>query len=336
MTANGRFNKVAVLGGGAWGTALASMSARAGLDTSLWCRSQGQAKAIARSRENASYLPGFKLPRELSVTADMSVVADADMIILATPAQSTRELGAAISSAARPGVPVLLAAKGLERGTDLMLSDVLAQAAPGLLPMVLSGPSFAADVVADLPTAVTLAAADMDVARSIAGAISRPSFRIYLSDDLPGVQVGGSVKNVIAIAAGICAGKNLGASALAALTTRSFAELRRLAAVLGAKPDTLFGLSGLGDLILTCSSMQSRNYSLGYELGSGRSLDDILSSRKAVSEGVYTASVVDDLADRHGIDMPVCSAVANIVSRGADVDQEIHRLLMRPLKAETD
>jgi glycerol-3-phosphate dehydrogenase (NAD(P)+) len=336
MSTTTLISRAVVAGGGAWGTALASVCARAGLETTLWCRSADQAVAITSSRENALYLPGYKLPEGLAVTADEAVFADAEMVVLATPAQSTRQMLALMSPHLAKRVPVIIAAKGFERETDLMLSDVVKQAAPALVPLVLSGPSFAADVVADLPTAVTLAGEDVTLAHSLAGAMSRRSFRIYVSDDLNGVQTGGAVKNVIAIAAGICSGKQLGASALAALTTRSFAELRRLAEVLGAEPDTLFGLSGLGDLILTCSSTQSRNFSLGVELGHGKPLADILASRRSVSEGVYTASVVEDLARKHGIEMPVCQAVANIVNAGADVDNEIHKLLSRPLKAEQD
>lgn len=336
MNGGRRFSSVVVAGGGAWGTALASVCAGAGLATTLWCRSAVQARDIARLGENETYLPGHKLPAALEVSSSLGVVAGADMIILATPAQSTREIGAAIAAHARAGTPVLIAAKGLERGSDMMLGDVLGEAAPGLVPLVLSGPSFASDVVSGLPTAITLAGPDHRLTAAVAGAISRPAFRIYVSDDLTGVQIGGAVKNVLAIAAGICAGKQLGASAHAALVTRSFAELRRLAAALGAKPDTLFGLSGLGDLMLTCSSMQSRNFSLGFELGQGRGLDEILSSRRSVSEGVHTAGVVSGLAERCGIDMPVCEAVADIVTRNADVDEQITKLLSRPLKAETD
>lgn len=336
MSKTTEISRVVVAGGGAWGTALASVCARAGLETTLWCRSADQAAAIAASRENALYLPGYKLPEGLAVTADETAFSDADTVVLATPAQSTRQMLTLMSPHLVQGVPMIIAAKGFERETDLMLSDVVKEAAPALVPLVLSGPSFAADVVADLPTAVTLAGEDVNVAHALASAMSRRSFRIYVSDDLKGVQTGGAVKNVIAIAAGICSGKQLGASALAALTTRSFAELRRLADVLGAKPDTLFGLSGLGDLILTCSSAQSRNFSLGVELGHGKPLKHILASRRSVSEGVYTASVVEDLARKHGIEMPVCQAVANIVNAGADVDNEIHKLLSRPLKAERD
>jgi len=336
MSGGQGFSRVLVAGGGAWGTALAAVCARVGLETTLWCRSQAQARSMAELHENTSYLPGYMLPAALRITADLGEAAMADMIILATPAQSTREMAGLLAAHARAGVPVLIAAKGLERGTDMMLSDVLDEAAPGLVPMVLSGPSFAADVVADLPTAVTLAGRDRELTAAVAQAISKQAFRVYVSGDLTGVQTGGAVKNVVAIAAGICSGKQLGASALAALVTRSFAELRRLAAVLGASQDTLFGLSGLGDLMLTCSSMQSRNFSLGFELGHGRPLDEILSSRKAVSEGVYTAGVVARLAERHKIEMPVSQAVANIVTGDADVDQEILKLLSRPLKAETD
>lgn len=336
MTGVRDFSNVVVAGGGAWGTALAAVCTRAGLDTTLWCRSGVQARDMVQVGENVSYLPGYKLPDGLKVSADLAAAAKAGIIILAAPAQSTRVMARQLAEYAQEGVPVVIAAKGLERDSDLMLSQVLAEAAPGLVPLVLSGPSFASDVVAGLPTAVTLAGEDGALTRTVARAISKQAFRVYVSDDLTGVQVGGAVKNVLAIAAGICSGKQLGASALAALVTRSFAELRRFAAALGAKPDTLFGLSGLGDLMLTCSSMQSRNFSLGSELGHGRALDEILSSRKTVSEGVHTAGVVARLAVQHGIEMPVCEAVANIVTGNANVDEEISKLLSRPLKAETD
>ena len=331
-----QFNSMVVAGGGAWGTALAALSVRAGLSTTLWCRSAGQAAQMREAGENVAYLPGYRLPDMLAIDSDTGVFATADAIILATPAQSTREMAGLIASCCRDGLPLILAAKGLERGSDKLLSDVVAEAAPGVMPMVLSGPSFAVDVVAEKPTAVTLAGRDEAVTRAIAEALGGSTLRIYQSDDLIGVQVGGAVKNVIAIAAGICAGKELGASALAALTTRSFAELRRLAAKLGAHPDTMFGLSGLGDLILTCSSPQSRNFSLGIELGRGVPLADILSARRAVSEGVHTASVVAGLAQQHDIDMPVCEAVCRIVTGAADVDGEIHRLLARPPRLESE
>ncbi|MEM7633098.1 MAG: NAD(P)H-dependent glycerol-3-phosphate dehydrogenase [Pseudomonadota bacterium] len=334
MTA-ARFSTACVIGAGAWGTALATMCVRAGLHTTLWCRSADLAEAITAERENTKYLPGYRLPEDLQVTSNLSEIAGKDLLILATPAQATRGVVSGLSEHINKPVPLIITAKGLERDSNKFLTDV-ARESSDLQPLVLSGPSFAADVVAGLPTAITLAGHDAEQASAIAQALSTRSFRIYVSGDVKGVQIGGAVKNVLAIAVGICAGKSLGASAQAALLARSFAELRRLAAALGAQPETLFGLSGLGDLVLTCSSTQSRNFSLGVELGKGVDLETILASRTAVSEGVHTAGVVRTVAALHHIEMPVCEAVARIVSDGANVDDEITQLMSRPLRAEHD
>lgn len=334
MTAS-KFASACVIGAGAWGTALATMCVRAGLETTLWCRSADLASAIAADRENNRYLPGYKLPDDLQVTADFSDVAGSDLLILATPAQATRQVVTALTGHVDRQVPLIITAKGLERDSNMFLTDVAGECCD-LQPLVLSGPSFAADVVAGLPTAITLASADTRQASGIAHALSNRSFRIYVSGDVKGVQIGGAVKNVLAIAVGICAGRGLGASAQAALLARSFAELRRFADALGAQPETLFGLSGLGDLVLTCSSSQSRNFSLGLELGEGADLETVLASRTAVSEGVHTAGVVRALAAAHDVEMPVCEAVARIVGDGADVDDEITQLMLRPLRAEHD
>ncbi len=330
-----QFSTAWVIGAGAWGTALATMCVRAGLQTTLWCRSAGLADAIAADRENKAYLPGHQLPEELRVTADLSGVAGSELLILATPAQATREVMAVLSRHISEPVPLIVTAKGLERDSNKFLTDVVREGS-GLQPFVLSGPSFAADVVAGLPTAITLAGEDAPQTSAIAHALSTRSFRIYVSSDMKGVQIGGAVKNVLAIAIGICAGKGLGASAQAALLARSFAELRRLAEALGAQSETLFGLSGLGDLVLTSSSTQSRNFSLGVELGKGVDLQTILASRTAVSEGVHTAGVVGAIAAANTIEMPVCDAVARIVSGNANVDDEIKQLMSRPLRAEHD
>ena len=214
------------------------------------------------------------------------------------------------------------------------MTDIIAATCPRAEPLVLSGPSFAGDVVRGLPTAVTLAARSIDIAEPVARALSSPTFRPYLSDDLIGVQVGGAVKNVLAIACGIVAGRRLGDSARAALIARAFAELSRIGRVLGARPETLGGLSGLGDLVLTSSSVQSRNYQLGAALGEGRSLADILGTQRGTSEGAYTASVVVDLARRHGIEVPIVTAVNNILAGRLDIDAAIGGLLQRPLKSE--
>ena len=331
----GKVSTACVIGAGAWGTALATMCVRAGLQTTLWCRSADLAAAIAADRENKKYLPGHHLPDDLQITADPSRVAGSDLLILATPAQATRGVLATLSEHINKPMPLIITAKGLERDSNKFLTDVV-QESSNLQPFVLSGPSFAADVVAGLPTAITLAGGNAQQTSAIAHALSTRSFRIYVSGDMKGVQIGGAVKNVLAIAVGICAGKGLGASAQAALLARSFAELRRLAEALGAQSETLFGLSGLGDLVLTCSSTQSRNFSLGVELGKGVDLETILASRTAVSEGVHTAGVVRAIAAAHNIEMPVCEAVARIVTSNANVDDEITQLMSRPLRAEHD
>jgi glycerol-3-phosphate dehydrogenase (NAD(P)+) len=331
----GKVSTACVIGAGAWGTALATMCVRAGLQTTLWCRSADLAEAIAADRENKKHLPGHHLPDDLQVTPDLSSVVGSDLLILATPAQATRGVLAMLSEHINKPVPLIITAKGLERDSNKFLTDVV-QESSDLQPFVLSGPSFAADVVAGLPTAITLAGGNAEQTSAIAHALSTRSFRIYVSGDMKGVQIGGAVKNVLAIAVGICAGKGLGASAQAALLARSFAELRRLAEALGAQSETLFGLSGLGDLVLTCSSTQSRNFSLGVELGKGVDLETILASRTAVSEGVHTAGVVCAIAAAHDIEMPVCEAVARIVTSKANVDDEITQLMSRPLRAEHD
>jgi len=326
-------SSAAVIGAGAWGTALATMCVRAGLQTTLWCRSAELRASIDSDRENAKYLPGHRLPDELHVTSDLPKAARCELLVLATPAQATREISTKLARHVEDPRPLIIAAKGLERDSNKFLTEVVKECS-NLQPLVLSGPSFAADVVAGLPTAITLAGRDGKLSSQIAHALSTRSFRIYVSGDVRGVQIGGAVKNVLAIAVGICAGKGLGASAQAALLARSFAELRRLAGVLGAQAETLFGLSGLGDLVLTCSSTQSRNFSLGHELGQGKDLKTILASRRAVSEGVHTAGVVRAIATSHNIEMPVCEAVARIVTDSANVDDEIIQLLSRPLRAE--
>ena len=330
----GRWRSAGVVGAGSWGTALAAVMVRAGLATTLWARSPDMAAAIERDRENRAYLPGVRLPDGLAVTGDMSRLAAADLLLLATPAQAMGSVLSNLRDIAK-GTPGIICAKGIERGSDCFMSEVLQEACPVLEPYVLSGPSFAVDVVAGLPTAVTLAGRDAAAARDLAAAMSLDTFRIYASNDIRGVELGGAVKNVLAIACGISDGKALGDSARAALTTRGFAELARLGLALGAQRETLTGLSGLGDLILTCSSPKSRNFSLGLALGCGEALGAILAGRRGVSEGVHTASVVNAIAARHGVDMPIAAAVQAIVEERSSPDAEIARLLSRPVKFET-
>ena len=333
-TALRTFARIGVIGGGAWGTALAQTLRLAGRDVTLWARDAAVVADIANSRENRVYLPGVPLDAALEATTELARVASADLVLLVTPAQVTAAMARALKPHLRAGVPVVICAKGIEQATGRRLSAVLAAELPGTPLAVLSGPGFAGDVVRGLPTAVTLACADGALGAALASTIGYRNFRIYWTDDVAGVELGGSVKNVLAIAAGIADGKKLGASAHAALVTRGFAELRRFGAALGAKPATLQGLSGLGDLLLTCGSAQSRNMSLGRGLGEGRTLAEILGGRRSVSEGVATAVAVVTLAKSHGLEMPIAEAVHAICTGATTVDAAMAALLARPFRAE--
>ena len=289
---------------------------------------------IAAHRTNTLFLPGVTLDPDLRATADLNEVAQCDVVLMVAPAQHVRTAGAALAPSVAAGKPVVICAKGLEQSTGNLLAEVLAETLPHATLAVLSGPSFAADVVRGLPTALTLACADEALGMRLAETLSSRPFRIYRSTDMTGVQLGGAIKNVLAIAAGIVEGKQLGASAHAALVARGFAELRRFGEALGARSDTLMGLSGLGDLLLTCGSPQSRNMSLGRALGQGQELGSILASRRSVAEGVYTAAAVVKVAEEKGIDMPISQAVHAIVEGRQSVDAAIDALLSRPLRAE--
>ena len=328
--------RIGVIGAGAWGTALAQVAAAGspGAEITLWMRDAAGAREINRTRRNEAKLPGVLLSRQIRASSEPSDLSGCAFVLVATPAQAVRQVLGLLASHLAQGVLLVMTAKGLERGTAAFMTDVMAQVCPSTELLVLSGPSFAADVVRGLPTAVTLAARTVAIADPVATALSGPNFRPYLSDDLIGVQVGGAVKNVLAIACGIVAGRNLGESARAALIARAFAELSRLGRVLGARPETLAGLSGLGDLVLTCSSAQSRNYQLGKALGQGRALGEILGAQQGTSEGAYTASVVVDLARKHAIEVPIISAVNEILEGRSAIEAAIGGLLQRPLKSE--
>lgn len=332
------FKHIGVIGGGAWGTALAQVCARAGGKSrrvTLWAREAEVVEAVNQRHENIAFLPGIALDPAIRATDALGDLATADALLMVTPAQHMRAVCAGLAPALKPGTPVLLCAKGVEQGTHKLLTEVLAEALPNAVPAVLSGPSFAAEVARGLPTAVTLACADEELAMSLMNAIGIPTFRPYYSPDLVGAEIGGAVKNVLAIACGIVEGKKLGASARAALTTRGFAEMTRLGLALGARAETLAGLSGLGDLVLTCNSPQSRNMSLGLALGQGKALADILGARNAVTEGVHSATAVVALAATLGVEMPISEAIASIVTGKANVDEAIAALLTRPFKSET-
>jgi len=326
------FQQISVIGGGSWGMALASAARRAGRDVTLWARNRQAAEDLDRTRQSPR-LPGATLDEEIRITADLRRAAQCDALLLVVPAQALRDVTADLAALLAPNTPVVACAKGIERGTRKFMTEVIAEAAPDVSAAILSGPSFASDVVLGLPTAVTLAARDETTASALAHALGSATFRPYHSTDLRGVEIGGAAKNVLAIACGIVSGRGLGASASAALTTRGFAELMRFGRALGAKPETLTGLSGLGDLILTCSTPQSRNFSLGLALGQGLSPLDAI-AKSGLAEGIYTASVLNDMAREHDVDMPIVAAVADIVEGQASVDDVIGRLLTRPFRAE--
>ena len=322
------FKTVAVIGAGAWGTALAGVAARAGRDVVLYARRSATAAEIAATRANPK-LPGAKLEASVKVTDDIAAAAAADIVLIATPAQNLREAVAALAPHLAATKPVIACAKGIERGTHKFMTEVIAEAAPNAIPAILSGPSFAGDVARGLPTAVTLAAKDEMLARALVQALGSSTFRPYHTTDVRGVEIGGAAKNVLAIAAGIVVGRKLGASAQAALTTRGFSELTRLGRACGARSETMAGLSGLGDLILTCSSLQSRNFALGIALGRGEE-----PPRGKLAEGEFTAPVLIELAAARHVDMPVSNAVAAILSGAMTIDAAIESLLTRPFKAE--
>jgi glycerol-3-phosphate dehydrogenase (NAD(P)+) len=322
------FNSVAVIGAGAWGTALAGVAARAGRDVILFARNAESAAVIAATRQNPK-LSGAALDASVAVTSDIALAARADIIVIATPAQNLREAVTALAPHLAKATPVIASAKGIERGTHKFMTEVIAETAPDAIPAILSGPSFADDVARGFPTAVTLAAKDEALARALVQVLGSATFRPYHTTDVRGVEIGGAAKNVLAIAAGIVAGRKLGASAQAALTTRGFSELVRLGRACGARGETMAGLSGLGDLILTCSSPQSRNLALGIALGRGEK-----PAREKLAEGEFTAPVLVELAASQNVDMPVSQAVAAILSGAATIDAAIEGLLARPFKAE--
>ena len=334
MTSAHPIASAGVIGAGAWGTALARVCAAAGLPVTLWAREAEVVAQITADRENRLFLPGVKLDPQIAVTGDMAALKGCDMVLAVAPAQHLRPLLAAFAPHRRADLPVVLCAKGVESPSLKLMTEV-ARESLGEAPLaVLSGPSFAAEVAKGLPTAVTLACPDEVLGRALIEAIAGPTFRPYLSDDMIGAEIGGSVKNVLAIGCGIVEGRGLGRSAHAALITRGFAELTRLAVALGGRAETVAGLCGLGDLVLTCSSPQSRNYSVGLALGAGETLEEALAGKVSVAEGVASAPAVHGLAARLGVETPICSAVAAILAGEIGVDAAIEGLLSRPLKKE--
>src|ERR1700694_1172068 len=327
-TAMPSYKSVAVIGAGAWGTALAGVAARAGRDVVLYARSSEHAAQIAATRVNPK-LSGGRLDASIGVTDDIALAAGADIILIATPAQNLRQAVIALAPHLAKATPVIACAKGIERGTHKFMTEVIAETAADAIPAILSGPSFAEDVARGLPTAVTLAARDEALASALVRALGSATFRPYHTTDVRGVEIGGAAKNVLAIAAGIVAGRKLGPSAQAALTTRGFSELVRLGCACGARSETMAGLSGLGDLILTCSSPQSRNFALRIALGRGEP-----PPRDKLAAGEFTAPVLVELAASQNVDMPGYNAVAGILGGAMTIDKAIESLLNRPFKAE--
>ena len=326
--------RIGIIGAGSWGTALAAAAQRAGRETLLWARNGALAADINQHDENKPYLPGIALHPAIRATGDLAEAAGCDAILMVVPAQHSRAVAAQLRPHLAAGCPVVTCSKGVEQSTLKLMTEVLAETLPDSPVAVLSGPTFAAEVARGLPSAVTLAAEDSLLGEALVTALGSKTFRPYLSSDLVGAEIGGAVKNVLAIACGIVAGRKLGDNARAALVTRGLAEIMRLGAAKGGRRETLMGLSGLGDLTLTCSALQSRNYSLGAALGEGRSLAEIMGERRTVAEGVHSAAGVTQLAAELGVEMPIAAAVDAVLNRGAAIDQTIQDLLARPFKVE--
>jgi glycerol-3-phosphate dehydrogenase (NAD(P)+) len=333
---NDQIQHVGILGGGAWGTALAQSARRAGRDVTLWAYEFETVSELNSHHTNRVYLPGVSIDTAIKATAKAKDLAGTDVLLLVAPSQFVRMVAQEIAPHFSAGKPVVICTKGFEEDTGNLMTEVVRSVLPKAELAVLSGPSFASEVARNLPTALTLACENRELGAALTSALAHRTFRLYWTDDVIAAQAGGAVKNVLAIAAGIVDGRHFGASAHAAVTTRGFAELVRLGIKLGGRFETLTGLSGLGDLILTCSSAQSRNMSLGQALGQGKSLASILGARKSITEGVHSAGAVVALAKKLGVEMPICEAINNVLKGDLSVDEAIEALLARPLRAETD
>lgn len=323
--------RIAVVGGGAWGTALAQIAAKGGRETLLWARESEAVETINARHENSLFLPGVALDPSIRATTELGDIANCDAWLVVTPAQHMRSV---LEQATKCDKPMVLCAKGIEERSGELLHQVAAETCTGARIAVLSGPTFAHEVASGLPTAVTLAAEDLSLAEQLRDRLAQPTFRIYLSDDVAGAEIGGAVKNVLAIACGVVEGRGLGQNARAALIARGFAEMTRFGLACGARAETLTGLSGLGDLVLTCSSTSSRNYSLGKGIGEGRPAPELMADRRTVAEGAFTAPVLARLARERNIDMPIVEAVARLLE-GASVDSVLEALLSRPPRSES-
>ncbi|HEX8365421.1 MAG TPA: NAD(P)H-dependent glycerol-3-phosphate dehydrogenase [Allosphingosinicella sp.] len=323
--------RIGVVGGGAWGTALAQVAASGGEEVLLWAREPEVAESVNGSHENGLFLPGVRLAPSLRATNDIDALGPYEALLVVTPAQHTRSVLGSLKAA---GKPLVLCSKGIEDSTGQLMHEVAREVQPACSLAVLSGPTFAHEVAAGLPAAVTLAAEDRKIGEALVARLARPFFRPYLSDDVAGAEVGGAVKNVLAIACGVVEGRGLGLNARAALISRGFAEMTRFGLAKGARPETLAGLAGLGDLVLTCSSTNSRNFSLGKGIGEGRSAAELLADRRTVAEGAFTAPVLNRAAKALGVDMPIVAAVCALLAGEASVEDVVGRLLARPLRPE--
>jgi len=337
-----KINSIAIIGGGAWGTALATVARRAGRDVTLWAFEAETVAAINNGHENTAFLPGIPLDEGIRATNDLAaVIGDsnataADTVLLATPAQHLRAIAGTLAPALPPRIPAVICAKGIELESGLLMSEVVRETLPEVPLAVLSGPTFAAEVAREQPAAVTLACGDAEIGKALVAALGTRYFRPYLSEDVTACEIGGAVKNVLAVASGIVIGRGLGENARAALVTRGLAEMVRLGVAKGAQAVSMMGLCGFGDLLLTCTSTQSRNMSLGIRLGEGEALGDVLGRRTTVAEGVFTAAPVVSLAKRMGVEMPICEAVDRVLNHGANIDEAIAGLLDRPFVREAE
>lgn len=325
---------IGILGAGAWGTALAQTLSKTGKNVTLWTRAQSHADEINRYKENKSYLPGYDLDDNILATSDIKKTIKNNVLLLVTPAQIYRNLLQSIADDLNENHILILCSKGIEHGSGKLLGEITEEIAPQTRTLILSGPNFAIDVVAGKPAGTTLACENLGLAQSIQSLIAAPHFRPYIVSDVIGTQVAGALKNVIAIACGIAHGMNMGESARASLVTRGLAEIARLGIAMGAQKETFLGMCGIGDMMLTCSSETSRNFSLGAELGRGHALQDILTKRKNVTEGVHTAQSAMLLAERHNIDMPICESIDQCLNHGMPLNAVLDKMLRRPLKSE--
>jgi len=329
-----KYTSISIIGAGAWGTALAEVISRQGNQVNLWAREDDVVKSINTLNENTLYLPNIKLSELIIAQNNLDNVINCDLLLMVTPSQFMRSVLEDIKDNLNDSIPVVLCSKGIETKTLSLMNEITESIIPKNPLAILSGPSFAIDVVNNKPTAVTLACKDLSIGKNIADSISLPTFRPYLSEDIVGAQIGGATKNVIAIAAGVVEGQNLGDSARAATIARGFSEINRLAVALGGQEETLSGLSGMGDLLLTCNSITSRNFSLGIKLGKGLSAEEATDGLSSIAEGMYSAKAIDKLSKKLGVEMPITNAVNDLIEKKRSLDEIIDDLLSRPIRRE--